>query len=137
MKQITLSHTTALAALRDLRTNGSISQSLLSIMMDTDTKIHVLTSDINKIRNSKNYIRHFQPKIIPNKSFIEINEKYRMTCPEFMIIQMSSKLSFEKLALLVLELCGTYSIDPQTNSFVSTEHSITNISKIQNYLNRY
>lgn len=47
---------------------------------------------------------------------------------------MANVLEVQQLGLLILELCGTYSINELENTFCSNLEPITNITKIKSYI---
>lgn len=142
MKEIVISHITALLALRLIRTENNFTCSLedliaMNNILGSNQKIHILLdSQNNKIKNSK-YKCHINLSKLPKGSLKIINDNLKIVSPEFMLIQLSKSLNYEELFLLILELCGSYSINPLDKSFVNNIFPITNIKTIKNYLARY
>lgn len=142
MKEIVISHITALLAFRLIRTENNFTCSLddliaMNNMLSSNQKIHILLdSQNNKIKNS-NYKCHINLSKLPKGSLKIINDNLKIVSPEFMLIQLSKSLNYEDLFLLILELCGSYSINPLDKSFVNNILPITNIKTIKNYLARY
>ena len=54
-----------------------------------------------------------------------------------MIIQLSLSLRFEILCLLILELCGSYTIDKNSHSFISNIQAATSIENIANFTEKF
>ena len=142
MKQIVISHITALLVLRLIRTKDNFTFSLDNLitvnnMLGNNQKIHILLdSPNNKVKNSK-YKCHVNLSKLPKGSIKIINEYSKIVSPEFMLIQLSQLLNYEELFLLILELCGSYSINPLDKSFTNNIYPLTNIKTIKNYLIRF
>lgn len=142
MKQIVISHITALLVIRLIRTENSFSGSLddlvaMNNLLDNNQSIHILLDNQNnKIKNS-NYKCHVCFSKLPKGSLKIINENLKIVSPEFLLLQLSTLLNYEELFLLILELCGSYSINPSNKSFVNNICPITDIKTIKNYLSRF
>lgn len=142
MKQIVISHITALLVIRLIRTENSFSGSLedLAVMnnlLDNNQRIHILLNSQNDKTENSNYKCHVNFSKLPKGSLKIINENIKIVSPEFMLIQLSKSLNYEELFLLILELCGSYSINPLDNSFTNNIYPITDIKTIKNYLTRF
>lgn len=145
MTEIILCHISALQALRRYRVDGNFNATISEIKELTDSKdknfnnqkLHILLYDKNLNRKSNAFIYHTAKKSIVKKSHLNIGSKIKCCCPELMLIQLSCVLQFENLCLLILEMCGTYSIDEEQCNFVSEIRPITTIEKIYNFTLRY
>lgn len=129
-------------AIRLIRTKNAFACSLedlitLNDLLDNNQRIHILLdSSNNKIKNP-NFKCHINFSKLPKGSLKIINENIKIVSPEFMLIQLSKSLNYEELFLLILELCGSYSINPLDNSFTNNIYPITDIKTIKNYLTRF
>lgn len=139
MNSIILSHKTALSALRQYRSNQVVNDSNNEYDFDdwlkrtSDDKTHVLVNDINQIHQSDTYHYHLLHKHHPRSSFYQVSSNIKITGPELLVIQMSKSLTFEKLCLLILELCGKYHIDPKIKQTVKNDLPLSNIDKMKKY----
>ena len=139
MKQITLSHTTALAALRDLRTGSRDTINLINDTLLNHTnpqhKFEILVSDKNNRYTQKYFNIHLLQDAQLKKFTNKLTYNISITCPELTILQLTSQLSYYELALLVHEFCGTFSIsnDPEVQ-FISDLSPLTSVEKIRKFL---
>lgn len=136
---VTLSHTSALNALRKLRTAGSNVREMDSVDLrgpslwkgkrwtsglfkgsewkwaqpSASDHLHVMKSkDGDRIR-MENVDMHKEQVGTPPKSWICLDNYCSMVCPELLFLQMASTLSLPDLVYLGYELCGHFSLDAQ------------------------
>lgn len=74
---------------------------------------------------------------MPKKYTLQINPNIISVKPELLLIQLANSLSFNKLFLLTLEFCGTYSINVSSLGFDNGLSSLTNVAEIQKFLKNY
>lgn len=85
--------------------------------------------------NLQGYKFHRIKYKIPKGSFLKLDENIYISSPEFMFCQLAETCSWEQLALIGMEICGRYSIDPQdSGNFVNNCMPITTPKKISNYI---
>lgn len=141
MKRIILSHRTALEAIREYRNdpeNLRICQ-VVNNMKNNKTnpykyKIDVMARNKNNTRSSKKYKYHIAPYWLKDNNLINIGENVFCVKPEIVITQLANELSFEKLFILMAELCGKYSLDNINSKFINPVEPITSIEKINRFL---
>ena len=141
MKKITICDKTALHCTRVLRTENKtkvvseITEALSNLNKNISlAKLDILINSQNKKHKNKNFNFHVIKNSLPNNSFIKINSQISIVCPELLLIQLARTLSFEKLCLIALEFCGTYSIREEIQTFQSDVLPITTAKSINNYL---
>lgn len=165
MQEIILSHSSALIVNRQMRiNNGTIPflkyvESLINSKEKYGTNFIEVMVD-TKIRAHNNW--RFKYRVcsasLPKNSIYKITDNIFCVSPELLVIQLSNLLSVEKLALIVLEMCGTYSINPINKNFerklplqITTEslkayikkyeklnpgfHGVNNLKKICKFIN--
>ena len=142
MKQITLSHITALTALRHLRITSQefinyVNNCLIN-KISTPNKIEIIETNRNKVNNSKYIKCHYMRNKLLSKYTISLNNTIKVTCPELTIIHMASIINYYELALLIHEFCGSFSIVKNGEySFIGNLEPITNIDKIKKFIQIY
>ena len=52
---------------------------------------------------------------LPSGSFLKLEENIYVSCPELMFCQIAETCSWEQLALIGMEICGRYYIDPENS----------------------
>ena len=111
------------------------------LYIDTEKIIHVLVFD-SKTRKSSHLIDcHKWTTGLPSNAFYGWGS-FRISSPEFLFLQMASKLTIAQLTALGCELCGTYILQPRKHfspsSFDECPERIaplTNTEKIQAFIN--
>lgn len=97
--------------------------------------INLLLQNKNSFYTYKNYKIHIYKNNLPTGSFNKISNNIYIASPELTFLQLAETLPFEKLLLLGLEMCGTYSIDNESEyGFVSQREPYTSANKINNYI---
>lgn len=82
--------------------------------------LDVLTSSSNAKHESKYFRFHNYTGSYPAGSFLKLKDNIYLASPELLFCQMAQNLSIEKLLLLGFELCGTYSVYPESETgFIS------------------
>lgn len=74
---------------------------------------------------------------LPKNSIQKLGENVSCVKPEFLLIQLSPLLPYPQLALIALEMCGTYAIDPSTRNFIGNLMPATTSKKVKEYINEY
>lgn len=67
---------------------------------------------------------------VPVSSFVSAGRDFYISTPEFCFLQMAQSLSLIQLIRLGFELCGTYSIDENSN-MTSRKDSLTSVIKLK------
>ena len=78
--------------------------------------LDVLIASSNAKHASRSFRFHNYAGKYPSGSFLRIKDNVFIVSPELLFCQMAQNLSIEKLLLLGFELCGTYSIWPESES---------------------
>lgn len=101
-----------------------------------EDNINLLNSSFIHARSSNN-IKTFSSKLnYPKNSFIELEEKIYIPCPELLFYQLSQILNFSHLMLAGLELCGNYSLVDNIESCNPYEiQPVLNKESLLKYLN--
>ena len=140
MKNMIISHKTALNILRKFRINYSLGNATKINYLNeelhkinSNEKIDVLVDSFNKRGSNQKYRYHIAPNGFTMKSTFKISKNLYCVCPELLVIQLSTRLNFYNLYLLISELCGTYSINPESLEFFTNINKSTSISKINKY----
>ena len=161
---VTLSHYSALDAMRALRMNDDDVQGMDRIALwkpvpwvgkqwtirafstehwkwaqpSKKRPLHVLVpSQQDKIRMDT-VVSHVCAKKLPTSSIIWLNEHASMVCPELLFLQMAPELSLPELVLLGHELCGYYSLPSSNNAGGKVQTQVpcaTSVEQIEDYLN--
>lgn len=80
------------------------------------------------------YKFHINKNTIPKNSFLKASPQIYIASPELVFCELSEIFSFEKLMLLGLELCGTYSICEELESgFITDCAPLTTPAKLKNF----
>lgn len=148
MQQIYLSHNTALEVIRSLRlshgdlTSADLLVKQLILPNNTSQNSHILIADIlindiNKKSSSTQYNYHIKQKHLPKLSFFRLSNKIYCSSGEFTTVQLAKKLCYEHLFLLVLELCGTYTIDINSQDVVSQLEAFTTVKNLKTYAEKF
>lgn len=111
--------------------NNYATHSLLGL---ADTRLDVLCSNKNQYRMPGINL-HYTKLKLPRNSFWQLSEDLYISSPELLFCQMAEVLSPAMLALLGLELCGTFSLSniPE-NRFCKEIRPLTSIDKIRAYI---
>ncbi|MDO4536538.1 MAG: hypothetical protein Q4B54_00080 [Coriobacteriales bacterium] len=76
------------------------------------------------------------PRTLPASALVRVDPNLYFVCPELIVLQMAGSLSLMALVQLIMELCGSYALEPtggnrrQCNYHVSP---VTTISRIRAY----
>lgn len=100
-------------------------------------RIDILVKSTNYCHGSSRIRFHMQPSNFNKNMILNFSDNVFCVSPELLICQMSRILSYEKLALLVHELCGTYTISDGVRFFEVDIKPITSVSKISKFVNAY
>ena len=84
----------------------------LPFLVDNESTLHVLVPSVAKEQKSKTHTCHVLTGSIPNGSFCKIGNGVYIASPDLLFIEMATRLTFVDLVLLGLELCGTYTLQP-------------------------
>ena len=102
--------------------------------------VDVLVFNPSERRQSRSIRCHAWVSSIPDGSFFRDRDVH-VSSPEFLFLQMASRLSIHKLIALGCELCGTYTLLPKDRQHPSAidDHPtriapLTNIQKISDFL---
>lgn len=148
MDNLILSHKTSLFLLNKIAANNQKSQlseksiseitrAFVDFNIENQMKLDILVDNVNKMGSSNKFRFHLKPKSLPRHSTFHLYDNVYCSSPEFTIIQLSKTLCYEHLFLLVLEFCGSYTIDREIREFISPTNPLTNINKINNFLKSY
>ena len=107
-----------------------------------DAPIDVLLFDAGERRLSKQVSCCVWGTAIPQGAFHRVGDMY-VSSPEFVFLQMASKLTLRQLVALGCELCGTYVLLPENNTHpMAIDESptrvapLTNVDKIQRFVEK-
>lgn len=144
MKNITLSHRSAIIAIRQFRINPEniemlnlTKELMLSNKKYGDKRIEILVNSINLKHKNWRYKYHTTSVKLPKNSTFELDENISCISAEFLLIQMSNILPLEKLYLLGFEFCGTYGYEYSTSKYVNSILPLCTKSSIKAYFNKY
>ena len=104
-----------------------------------DPPLHVL-SPTARGRPQASFVRAHVLGVLPEGSFINLQNGLVIPCPELLFLRMASHLSPEAHTLLAYELAGTYARDPEDprlGTVVFGVPPVTSIERIRSYLARY
>ena len=74
------------------------------------TPVHFVVGEAAARSSAAGQVTHVM-KGLPRGLFHRLSEELYVSSPELLVVQLASTLSVAKLALLMCELCGSYSID--------------------------
>lgn len=129
MKQLILSHKTALDVIRQIRLGNKD--------YIPKPKVDILVDNPNFISKSKTKRYHLNSQKLPKGSLLNINNEIKTCSACYLLVQFANILNFEHLSLLILEFCGTYSINSETNTTCTNLYPLTSIQEIKNYVKRF
>lgn len=142
MKNIIVSHKTALRIIRNYRIDPTNMRPLLDmeeyLKISSSTplsKIDVLVGNKNQSRQSKKFQYHVATYNIKDNLLQKFTNNIYCVKPELLIIQLANVLSFEQLFLLISELCGSYSLDVANRDFETGLAPATSIEKVKKFKN--
>ena len=99
--------------------------------------IEILVKSKNQTHKNKKFKYKVCTTSLPKNSIRQLSESIYYVGPEFLLVQLSSVLPYAQLALIALELCGKYSIDPQTHTFEKDLMPATTPKKIASFIKKY
>ena len=91
-------------------------------------------------RPQASFVRTHVLGVLPEGSFVDLQNGLVIPCPELLFLRMASHLSPEAHTLLAYELAGTYARDPEDprlGTVVFGVPPVTSIERIRSYLARY
>lgn len=102
---------------------------------------HLLFSSPNQAQARPDIRRHVHEGELPRRSIIKIKKDLLIVSPEFLFFELASSSAFDEvdLAMTGLELCGTYTLDPDDQSWtglISTGTTMTSVKKIGRMLEK-
>ena len=107
---------------------------------DPEKPLHVLVLDKSKLRSSERVVCHLWTADLPVGAFHGWGD-FRVSSPEFLFLQMATKLTVVQLVALGCELCGTYILLPKGallpdsfNDYPERVAPLTNIERIETFL---
>lgn len=71
--------------------------------------LHILVTDRARRHQMTAYAQHLWSDRLPPQAFVEIGAYHMVTSPLFTLLMMAPRLSHAHLAMLMYELCGTFS----------------------------
>ena len=92
-----------------------------SELIDKRSMLHLGVFDINRKAYRKTLRTRLLRRDLPAASFIWAGKHTCFASPELIVIQLASQLSPAKLALIIMELTGYYSLPPNTDSNAKTK----------------
>ena len=97
---------------------------------------HLLVGSENNCHRRDDIICHRRTTPLPRRSLIRVTMDFRITSPEYTFLQLAASGKYDEidLALIGLELCGTYLLDSSWDGFTNTEVSATAKAKIAHFL---
>ena len=155
--KLVLSHETALQLLRSnrelgheriepsrIRTLNDCARSLqdvetfaLPFLTDNAKAIHILIPRTSSKYSSKTHVCHTMSGEIPRGSFCRVGDGVYAPSPELLLVQMANgKMSPVEIALLGLELCGTYTLLASGNFGFYNCPAITSREQIEAFAKR-
>lgn len=158
MQKIFISHFTALTIIRQLRIEHSylnievadkseiklsnITKETFNLTLwdglDCLSKKDVLVNGSSKYHKSNFYNIHSFCGKFPKDSFLEIDNDIYVSSPELLFCQLASCVSFARLMLYGLEICGTFSLKNASNTYVLYGlKPITSVSKIRKFVDSF
>lgn len=114
-----------------------VNQLLLSKKTRAAFPIEVLVNSKNQTHKNRNFKYRVCTTPLPKNSIRQLSENVYYVGPELLLVQLSSVLPYAQLALIALELCGKYSIDPKTHTFVKDLMPATTPEKIAKFVKNY
>lgn len=107
-----------------------------------DAPVDVVLFDSGDRRLSKQVSCCVWSTVIPQGAFHRVGEMY-VSSPEFVFLQMASKLTLRQLVALGCELCGTYALLPENNThpmaideYPTRVAPLTSVDKIQRFVEK-
>lgn len=104
-----------------------------------DHPLHALSPTASG-RPQASFVRTHVLGVLPEGSFVDLQNGLVIPCPELLFLRMASHLSPEAHTLLAYELAGTYARDPEDprlGTVVFGIPPVTSIERIRSYLARY
>ena len=104
-----------------------------------DHPLHVLSPTASG-RPQASFVRAHVLGVLPEGSFVDLQNGLVIPCPELLFLRMASHLSPEAHTLLAYEFAGTYARDPEDprlGKVVFGVPPVTSIERIRSYLARY
>jgi hypothetical protein len=98
--------------------------------------LHILVPEGNARRISRKVSCHVWGTALPRGCFIGIEKGLLVSSPEFSYLQMAGKLPFLKLIELGFELCGTYTMSPDSRAKFQLRDSLTSVAKLRAFLEK-
>ena len=92
--------------------------------------------DRNRRTRGKKYRTRELPQTLPADALVRVNPNLYFVCPELIVSQMAPKLSAIKLAKLIMELCGTYSLSPAGDQRKGAKYQLEPVTSLER-INRY
>lgn len=111
----------------------------LSCAPSADHPLHALSPTASG-RPQASFVRTHVLGVLPEESFVDLQNGLVIPCPELLFLRMASHLSPEAHTLLAYELAGTYARDPEDprlGTVVFGIPPVTSVARIRSYLARY
>lgn len=108
-----------------------------SFLGKLSTPLHLLVSTDNDSHTSDLVIRHVTKLRPPRRAFVRLGEGPCVSSLGLIAFQMARICTVHELALLMSELCGTYTIDPRVpDGFFRREKPLATLQDIRGLLLR-
>ena len=100
------------------------------------TPVHLLVPDGGSTHAHPGVVRHRRTAALPRGSLIRLSRNVLVASPELALCQLAARDDFDlvDMAQLAFELCGTYLLDQDPNSwkgFVNNDISATSVRRIE------
>lgn len=83
----------------------------LGIGLSPDAPLDILVCDTTQMRTMQRLRYHALAGPLPQHSFVQTRDHVFVATPEALFLQLAQLLSIPQLALVGMELCGTYALD--------------------------
>ena len=163
---VTLSHQSALDAIRTLRAAGTSVHEMEVVSLaspspwvgkrlsrgnfdpavwqwgrpEKDRPLHILVPTKRERVRSACITAHVRWGDLPAGSILWLDEHASVVCPELLFLQMASSFSLPALVMLGLELCGHFSRDanePLTGAVIDGLPAATSVANLEAYLAQF
>lgn len=104
----------------------------------TNNKYDFLVKNKGSTHLAKDIKFHVHKSNFPPNSFLKLSENLYISSPELVLCQLAESCTLVTLWQVVLEFCGTYSIDKDCNTgFHSMKSPLTSYTKLIRYIKQY
>jgi len=100
------------------------------------TPVHILVGSRNARKKNRRLQCHAFTGKLPKGNFVQLNENFAVSTPEFCFLQMADELSLFELILLGYEFCGNYrlDLDPDSERGFVERKPLTSIARLRSFI---